>query len=169
MDKPNRMTVDLSPYPDLVVIYLGMRVNAVPRGVRTLLSYWPKIKASVKAAPDGLLLHENLQYSLLPPHLGMRQYWRDFDSLERWAHDLPHKAWWRAYLRDRGGTGFWHETYFRDGAVESVFIDMPPFGLTKFGAAEPARGSLFSARRRLGLKQGAEPAPVVTEEALYRP
>ena len=84
MDKPNRMTVDLSPYPDLVVIYLGMRVNAAPRGVRTLLSYWPKIKASVKAAPDGLLLHENLQDSLLPPHLGMRQYWRDFDSLERW-------------------------------------------------------------------------------------
>jgi len=101
--------------------------------------------------------------------LGMRQYWRDFDSLERWAHDLPHKAWWRAYLRDRGGTGFWHETYFRDGAVESVFIDMPPYGLTKLGAAEPARGSLFSARRRLGLKQGAEPAPVVTEESLYRP
>jgi hypothetical protein len=168
MDKPNRITVDLSPYPDLVVIYLGMRVNA-PRGVRTLLSYWPKIKASVKAAPNGLLLHENLQYSLLPPHFGMRQYWRDFDSLERWAHDLPHKAWWRDYLRDRGGTGFWHETYFRDGAVESVFIDMPPYGLTKFGAAEPARGSLFSARRRLGLKQGAEPAPVVTEEALYRP
>jgi hypothetical protein len=28
---------------------------------------------------------------------------------------------------------------------------------------------LFSARRRLGLKQGSEPAPVVTEEALYRP
>jgi hypothetical protein len=53
----------------------------------------------------------------------MRQYWRDFDSLERWAHYLPHKAWWRDYLRDRAGTGFWHETYFRDGAVESVVPD----------------------------------------------
>ena len=30
--------------------------------------------------------------------------------------------------------------------------------------------SLFSARRRLGLKEeGTEPAPVVTEEALYKP
>jgi hypothetical protein len=33
-------------------------------------------------------------------------------------------------LRDRAGTGFWHKTYFRDGAVESVYIDMPPSGLT---------------------------------------
>ena len=53
MDKPNRMTVDLSPYPDLVVIYLGMRVNAAPRGVRTLPSYWPKIKASAQQLQTG--------------------------------------------------------------------------------------------------------------------
>ena len=104
-DKPNRITVDLSQFPDLVVIYLGMRAKT-PRGLRTLLSFGPKIQASVTAAPDGLLLHENLLYSLFPPHFGMRQYWRDFDSLERWAHDLPHKAWWRDYLRDRAGTGF---------------------------------------------------------------
>jgi hypothetical protein len=168
-DKPNRITVDLSQFPDLVVIYLGMRAKT-PRGLRTLLSFGPKIQASVTAAPEGLLLHEYLLYSLFPPHFGMRQYWRDFDSLERWAHDLPHKAWWRDYLRDRAGTGFWHETYFRDGAVESVYIDMPPSGLTKFAPNQPARGSLFSARRRLGLKEeGTEPAPVVTEEALYKP
>jgi hypothetical protein len=32
-----------------------------------------------------MLLHENLLFSLLPPHAGMRQYWRDFESLERWV------------------------------------------------------------------------------------
>jgi hypothetical protein len=32
----DRQTVDLSAYPDLGVIYLGMRVNAVT-GVKTLL------------------------------------------------------------------------------------------------------------------------------------
>ena len=31
----NRTTVDLSDYPDLVVIYLGMRVEE-PRGLETL-------------------------------------------------------------------------------------------------------------------------------------
>jgi hypothetical protein len=34
----NRTTADLSSYPDLVVIYLGMRVNEPP-GVRTLMSF----------------------------------------------------------------------------------------------------------------------------------
>ena len=81
---PKRTTVDLSSYPDLVVIYLGMRVNS-PRGVATLVSFGQKIQKSVEAQPDGLLLHENLLFSLFPPHAGMRQYWRDFDSLERWA------------------------------------------------------------------------------------
>jgi hypothetical protein len=79
---PDRTTVDLSQYPDLVVIYLGMRVKSL-RGLKTLLSFGPKISASVDAQPDGLLLHENLVFSLFPPHAGMRQYWRDFESLER--------------------------------------------------------------------------------------
>ena len=125
---PNRTTVDLSAYPDLVVIYLGMRVNSFG-GVRTLLSFGPKIRKSVEAAPDGLLLHENLLMSLWPPHAGMRQYWRDFESLERWARALPHQQWWQQFLKNRGGTGFWHETYYRGGQVESIYIDMPPIGL----------------------------------------
>jgi hypothetical protein len=96
------------------------------------MSFGPKIRKSVEAQPDGLLLHENLLFSLFPPHAGMRQYWRDFDSLERWARSLPHQQWWQQFLRDRGGTGFWHETYFRGGQIESVYIDMPETGLAKF-------------------------------------
>ena len=84
-----RRTVDLSDYPDLVVIVLGMRVNAFA-GLRTLFGFGPKIARAASAAPDGLLLHENLIYSLAPPHIGMRQYWRDFDALEAWARSKPH-------------------------------------------------------------------------------
>jgi hypothetical protein len=65
----------LSAYPQLVVIYLGMRVNTIT-GVKTLFGFGPKISNAVASKPDGLLLHENLLYSLR--HLGMRQYWRDF-------------------------------------------------------------------------------------------
>ena len=160
---PNRTTADLSSYPDLVVIYLGMRVDE-PGGVRTLMSFGPNIRKSVEAQPDGLLLHENLLFSLFPPHAGMRQYWRDFDSLERWARSLPHQQWWQQLLRDRGGTGFWHETYFRGGQIESVYIDMPGTGLAKFAPATPARGSLFSARR-LGMREGNEPPPGIPKES----
>ena len=73
--KALRQTVDLSAYPDLVVVYLGMTVNVLT-GVKTLLGFGPKIEGSVAARPDGLLLHENIFYSLFPLHLGMRQYWR---------------------------------------------------------------------------------------------
>ena len=80
----DRRTVDLSAFPDLVVIYLGMRANEL-RGLKTLLRFGPKISKSVAEQPDGLLLHENMIFSLVPPHGGMRQYWRDFESLEGWA------------------------------------------------------------------------------------
>ncbi len=71
--RPQRMTVDLSAYPDLVVIYLGMRVEEA-RGMETLQRLAPEIQASVEEQPDGLLLHENLTYSQEPLHVGMRQY-----------------------------------------------------------------------------------------------
>jgi len=41
------------------------------------------------------LLHENIIFSVFPMHDGMRQYWRDFDSLERWARSEPHRQWWQ--------------------------------------------------------------------------
>lgn len=59
----NRRTVDLSMYPNLVVIYLGMRVNRVT-GLKTLLGFGPRISKSVAAQPDGLLLHENFVWQL---------------------------------------------------------------------------------------------------------
>jgi len=100
-----RTTVDLSEYPDLVVIYLGMRVEE-PRGYETLQTLGPQIQAAVDEQPDGLLLHESITYSEDPLHVGMRQYWRDFEALEAWSLTLPHKQWWTDYLRDGGGTSF---------------------------------------------------------------
>jgi len=48
------------------------------------------------------------------------------------------------------------------GQIESVYIDMPGIGLARFAPAAPARGSLFSARRRLGMREARPdlmPAP----------
>lgn len=68
--RAERYTVDLSEFPDLVVIYLGMTVNTVT-GLRTLVGFGPKIDSSVAAKPDGLLAHENFLFSLFPTHLGI--------------------------------------------------------------------------------------------------
>ncbi len=161
--KVNRRTVDLSGYPDLVVIVLGMRVNRLA-GLKTLIGQGPQIARSVEARPDGLLLHENFMFSMFPPHAGMRQYWRDFDSLERWARSEPHREWWRRFLRDSGGTGFWHETYFMRGGMEAVYDDMvESIGFLRFAPITPARGGMFSARDRAKIS-GAAAVPVPVRE-----
>lgn len=164
--KVSRQTVDLSNYPDLVVIYLGMRVKAL-KGLKTLFGFGPKISKSVQDQPDGLLLHENIVYSLIPPNIGMRQYWRDFDALEKWSRSEPHKIWWRNFVRDSGGTGFWHETYFMKGGVEAIYDDIPaPIGMMKFAPVVAAHGTMFSARKRLHLKGEEQAPPAIAEEEL---
>lgn len=165
----DRRTVDLSGYPDLVVVYLGMRVRRL-RGLRRLVGLGPQIQRSWREAPDGLLLHEDLVWSLVPPHLGMRQYWRDQESLERWTRSEPHRRWWQEFLRDSGGTGFWHETYAMRGGMEAIYDDIGrPVGLGRFAPVVPARGRMFSARSRVGGHVGADVgAPsVVEEDVLY--
>jgi hypothetical protein len=159
----NRQTVDLSGFPDLVVIYLGMRVRNV-RGLRKLVETGRQIAASVDEAPDGLLLHENILFSLFPPHAGMRQYWRDLDALERWTRVLPHQQWWKDFLRNSAGTGFWHEMYLLRGGMEAVYDDVDgPIGMMAFAPLQQARGPRFTARSRLG--QGESELDAVIPEA----
>ena len=167
MPAVDRRTVDLAEYPDLVVIYLGMRVNTLT-GLKTLVGFGPQISQSVQAKPDGLLLHENFMFSLFPPHAGMRQYWRDFDSLERWARSAPHQTWWRRFLRNSGGTGFWHEAYFMQGGMEAVYDDMvKSTGFLAFAPARPARGAMFSARGRAHRAGSSSIATPLDEQTLY--
>ena len=163
MPRVDRRTVDLSDYPDLVVIYLGMRVNRL-RGFLRFFGLGPQIGKSVSDGPDGLLLHETFWFS--PRHGGMRQYWRDFESLEAWTRSEPHRRWWKEFLRDSGGTGFWHETYSARGGIEAIYDDMPtPIGMMKFAPLHPAKGPLVSARARLR-REGESPAPALTEAEL---
>ena len=169
MARVNRQTVDLTGFPNLVVVYLGRRVNALA-GVKTLLGFGPKISRSVAASPDGLLLHENFFFSLIPPHVGMRQYWRDFESLESWTRSEPHQLWWKQFLRNSGGTGFWHEAYFLRGGMEAIYDDLKqPMGFLRFAPSHAARGPMFSARQRLGLPDNAPIPSAVSESELDRP
>jgi hypothetical protein len=165
MDKVTRHTVDLSAFPDLVVIYLGMRVNAWT-GLRGCLDLVRRSRI-VNQTPDGLLLHENFIFSLIPLHLGMRQYWRDFDALEAWSRSPPHREWWRDFLRSSGGTGFRHEAYFMRGGMKAVYDDIPSrLGFGQFAPLQAARGPMYSARSRAKLT-GDPVVPVVQEAKFY--
>jgi hypothetical protein len=163
----NRRTVDLSQYPNLVVIYLGMRVNRIT-GLKTLFGFGPKISSSVAAQPEGLLVHENFLFSMFPMHVGMRQYWRDMESLLSWTRSDPHRQWWKTFLQNSGGTGFWHETYLMQGGMEAIYDDVPqPIGFMRFAPVKPARGAMFGAARRTAKQDCTE--AVVSEEELYGP
>ena len=140
-----RASVDLSAYPDLVVIYLGIRVNRW-RGLKAMMGIGPDLGQVVAHKPDGLLVHENVVYGL--NHFGMRQYWRDMDSLEAFTRSEPHRTWWREFLKDGKGVGFWHETYRRNGGMEAIYLDMPPIGFAAFAPALAPVGPFMTARGR---------------------
>jgi hypothetical protein len=134
-----RRTVDLGQYPDLVVIYLGMRVNAIT-GLKRLFGLGPQI----------------------------RQSWRDFASLEAWTRSEPHQRWWQQFLRDSGGTGFGHETYAMRGGIEGIYDDMAqPTGLLRFAPVKQARAGMFSARCRIGLAGEPPTGAPLSEADLY--
>lgn len=160
-----RQTVDLSDYPDLVVIYLGMRAPTL-KAFQAMTKTGREIGMSVAEKPDGLLLHENFFFSLLPPHLGMRQYWRDLESLERWTREGLHRGWWTSFLKDPKGTSFWHETYRRSGGFEAIYDNVAePMGMMRFAPVHQAKGPMYSARARLDPGSTA-PAPPVGEHEL---
>ena len=87
---------------------------------------------------------------------------------------------WQRFLRDSGGTGFWHEAYFLRGGIDTMYDDMStPTGLGAIAPTRAMRGPLFGARGRArdnadgagvrndGLDGEATVAPVVDETAYY--
>jgi hypothetical protein len=72
------------------------------------------------------------------------------------------------FLRDSGGTGFWHETYFMRGGMEAIYDDMPKgIGLGAFAPLRQARGPMFSARTRLRAGGTDTKAAPTSEAELY--
>ena len=161
-----RRAAELSDYPDLVVITLGMKAHSL-RGLRTLLGLRKEVARAVRDQPDGLLHHDTLIITNWPVHRLLRQYWRDLDCLERWTRSMPHSAWWRRYIRDSAGTSFYHELYARRGGMEGIFVNMDgPVGMMHFAPVVPAHGPMFGSRGRLGLSEGQP--QLLTETELAR-
>lgn len=70
------------------------------------------------------------------------------------------------FLRDSGGTGFWHETYRIRGGMEAINDDVQKsVGFMSFAPVVPARGAMFGATHRTAGPATLE--PVVPELELY--
>ena len=141
----------------LVVFFIGMRINRLHRPDKWIpvAMAMQRMLAELGADPDsGFLGYETLLKGLRAPCV--LQYWRDFDSLERYAHaaEREHRPAWAEFNRKvagNGAVGIFHETYVvRAGAYETVYANMPPFGLGKVSGVVPATGSRNAARARMG-------------------
>ena len=140
----------------LVVFNIGMRINhfwRLGQWLPVVRSMGPLI-AELSLQPDsGFLAHETLWQPMRT--IMLVQYWRSFESLEAYARDpkQQHLPVWAAFNRAIGtdGTvGIFHETYVVEkGAHETIYVNMPRFGLGAIGEARPVTGDRQAARARM--------------------
>lgn len=147
MQAIERQSVDLTQYPDLVMIMLGFRIRGW-RGLLAMRQIGPGLAWIGRDRPDGLLAHEGMVFSWA--HFGFRQYWRDLASLERFTRSEPHAEWWRRVRELSASAGFWHETYHAKGGVEALYVGMGhEVGLQRFAPELAPVGPFMSAAGRL--------------------
>lgn len=121
---------------DVVVFLIGMRVNRWWKPwqwLRTALAM-PRMLRELGEHPElGLLGGE----SWFGRTTILVSYWKSVDHLFAYAkmRNADHLPAWRAFnkhIGNNGDVGIWHETYIvQPGASESVYVNMPEFGLGK--------------------------------------
>ncbi len=160
---PGRYTAQISE--PFVVFLIGMRVNrifALRRWTRVAAAMSPMI-AELQRNPALGMLHA--QFFMYWRGVGVVQYWRSFEHLHAYAHarDSRHLPAWTEFNRRvgaDGSVGIWHETYLvARGQYESIYVNMPRFGLAMGVEHLPVTGRLDSARARIGEADAVEPSP----------
>ena len=140
---------------DFVVFLIGMRINK-PLMIH---KWWPVAQAMPRMLkelgrqPELGLIHAEMWFSRT---IVLVQYWRSMEQLLTYAKskDAQHLPAWRSFnqaVGTDGSVGIWHETYkVSAGNYESVYVNMPRFGLGRAGVLQPASGGRQSASGRLG-------------------
>ncbi|MBR7779891.1 DUF4188 domain-containing protein [Undibacterium rugosum] len=152
MIKRERITATLEG--DFVVFLIGMRINKP-----LLVHKWfpvaqamPRMIKELSRQPDLGFIHAEMWFSRT---IILVQYWRSMEQLLAYAKnkEAEHLPAWRSFnqaVGTDGSVGIWHETYEASpGSYESVYVNMPPFGLGKAGVLQPATGGKQSASGRL--------------------
>jgi hypothetical protein len=139
---------------DLVVFLIGMRVNR----------WWkPQVWLPVSMAMPKMIkeLTDNPELGFLgaESYFGrttlMLQYWKSAKHLMSYAkaRNSEHLPAWKAFnqrIGTKGDVGIWHETYVvPQGNFESIYVNMPAFGLGRVAAQQEVHGQYQQAARRL--------------------
>ncbi|WP_050181028.1 DUF4188 domain-containing protein [Domibacillus robiginosus] len=149
---PGRYTTENTE--DLVVFIIGMRINK-PAAINKWLPVFNAMPGMIRELYTnkddlGFLSAEN--YFGLKTTL-MIQYWRSMDDLLAYAKNEKHLTAWGNFHKKVGNNpavGIYHETYqVKSGNYESLYGNMPHFGLGKALKHIPVTAERNSAQKRL--------------------
>lgn len=164
---PQPMTAHIEG--DFVVFLIGMRINKL-RKIHQWLPVaraMPRMLKELSANPELGLLGYQLWFG--GRNVLVVQYWRSLDQLMHYAHDrdAAHLPAWRDFNRRTAksdAVGIWHETYHVPaGRHESIYFNMPRFGLGQASEIVEARGRRRTAAGRLGREQAPVQGAVQAE------
>lgn len=149
---------------DVVVLLIGMRINHF-RGVHhwlpVMLAMLRMLRELKADRARGLLGHILLSGS--PRTYYVVQHWESKEKLYAYASapDMFHRKAWamlnRKEKNSRQHVGLWHETYIvPEGGYESIYADMPAYGLAAATGSLPIEGRGRRAADRLAQRSGAK-------------
>jgi hypothetical protein len=141
----------------VVLFLIGMRFNkllAVNKWLPVTIAM-PRMLAELSKRPEAGML--SFRTYISGRVILVQQYWESFDKLIAYAHDRDgaHFPAWAAFNRaigTDGSVGIWHETYLVEpGKSESVYVNMPRFGLAAAAQHVKAEGRLAAAKDRMSV------------------
>jgi len=141
-------------HENIVVFLIGMRINKWHA-----VSKWLPVFNAMPGMIKELYTHkEELGFISMENYFGLRttvmiQYWRSTEDLMAYAKNDKHLTAWKNFNQKIGNNdavGIYHETYkVPAGNYESVYGNMPLYGLGKSMNHIPITAEHGSARKRL--------------------
>ncbi|MEK3886359.1 DUF4188 domain-containing protein [Bacillus sp. FSL K6-3431] len=138
----------------IVVFLIGMRVNK-----RLAIHKWLPVFTAMPGMIKELYTNkEALGFLSMESYFGLRttvmiQYWRSTEDLLAYAKGKKHLTAWKNFnhkIGNNDAVGIYHETYeLNSGHYESLYGNMPLYGLGKAMKHIPITADYVSARQRL--------------------
>jgi hypothetical protein len=155
-----------------VVFLIGMRVNklwALQKWLPVAMAMQKMLKELYQNRSLGFL---SASYFITWRGIMVLQYWNSYEQLEHYArHGAIHLKAWRDFnqkVGTSGTVGIYHESYVIDeGKQETIYSNMPVFGLAQATKHVPVTRRTETARDRLNGK--ATEAVVIPQSETTNP
>lgn len=147
---------------DMVIFLIGMRINKW-----WAIHKWFPVFNAMPGMIRELYQNSDLGFKSMESFFGLRttvliQYWRSTEDLISYAKGQQHLTAWKNFNKKIGNNkavGIYHETYVvRKGEYETVYGNMPVYGLSKALNHVPITKDMNSAKKRLAKQKASSPS-----------